>query len=323
MITPNCFIDSQLPTNRNPFPISRQSIADWALNFRDSCRRQVTDWSATEKNAVLIAQWLHWLQLFFSRKAVTYRSQYMCDWGLNKSAHNIHVSFTLDISTDPCATHKFVWIYLNTTRQPGTSQFTFLWPQWPCSHDCYKIGSLAPSPAQHCLQPRKVPTILPSWRNNLLLALLCARDVETNPGPRQADIFPCRDCQDHVSWTQQAICCDGCNIWFHRSCQSMSQSHYHVIGNTDTQWKCCRCNLQLSNTFHSHELHNINVNVDSKLAGTSHPHRAAPRSRDSGRSRMSSQESKSYRWSSALYCSTHHRVPCQQQTISLHNVPLS
>ena len=27
MITPNCFIDSQLPTNRNPFPISRQSIA--------------------------------------------------------------------------------------------------------------------------------------------------------------------------------------------------------------------------------------------------------------------------------------------------------
>ena len=31
------------------------------------------------KNAVLITQWLHWLQLFFSRKAVADRLQYMCD----------------------------------------------------------------------------------------------------------------------------------------------------------------------------------------------------------------------------------------------------
>ena len=31
----------------------------------------------------LIAQWLHWLQLFFSRKAVADRLQYMCDWGLS------------------------------------------------------------------------------------------------------------------------------------------------------------------------------------------------------------------------------------------------
>ena len=31
----------------------------------------------------LIAQWLHWLQLFFSRKAVADRLQYMCDRGLS------------------------------------------------------------------------------------------------------------------------------------------------------------------------------------------------------------------------------------------------
>ena len=30
----------------------------------------------------LVAQWLHWLQLFFSRKAVADRLQYMCDRGL-------------------------------------------------------------------------------------------------------------------------------------------------------------------------------------------------------------------------------------------------
>ena len=36
----------------------------------------------------LIAQWLHWLQLFFSRKAATAavadRLQYMCDWGFSQ-----------------------------------------------------------------------------------------------------------------------------------------------------------------------------------------------------------------------------------------------
>ena len=31
----------------------------------------------------LIAQWLHWLQLFFSRKAVADRLQYMCDRGVS------------------------------------------------------------------------------------------------------------------------------------------------------------------------------------------------------------------------------------------------
>ena len=33
----------------------------------------------------LIAQWLHWLQLFFSRKAVADRLQYMCDRGFKLS----------------------------------------------------------------------------------------------------------------------------------------------------------------------------------------------------------------------------------------------
>ena len=32
----------------------------------------------------LIAQWLHWLQLFFSRKAVADRLQYMCDRGFTQ-----------------------------------------------------------------------------------------------------------------------------------------------------------------------------------------------------------------------------------------------
>ena len=101
---------------------------------------------------------------------------------------------------------------------------------------------------------------------------------------------------------------------FHRSCQSMSESHYHVIGNTDTQWKCCRCNSQLSDAFHSYELYDTKVNVDSKLGGTSHPHGTAPRLRDSQRSRMSSQESIS---SPLIFCPTSHSTP--QSPVSAAN----
>ena len=149
-----------------------------------------------------------------------------------------------------------------------------------------RLGHLRQVPPSIAFNPRKVATIFPSWKNILLLALLCAGDVETNPSPRQADIFTCGYCQDHVSWLQRAICCDGCNIWFHCSCQSMSESHYYVTGNTDAQWKCYRRNSPLSNTFHSYELCDTNVNVDPKLAGTSHQHRMAPRSHDSQRSRI-------------------------------------
>ena len=67
--TTNCLFDShapthrrpvanQLPTNRNVFPISWQSIAHLSptdrrlvADFKDSCRRPVADWSATEKRS--------------------------------------------------------------------------------------------------------------------------------------------------------------------------------------------------------------------------------------------------------------------------------
>ena len=42
----------------------------------------------------LIAQWLHWLQLFFSRKAVADRLQYMCDRGFNRSKKGFWLSPT-------------------------------------------------------------------------------------------------------------------------------------------------------------------------------------------------------------------------------------
>ena len=93
-------VANQLPTNPNPFPISWQSIADLSPTGRRFLGIVVADQSRialqpknadflqsktnaqdTVANQFLIAQWLHWLQLFFSRKAVADRLQYMCDRG--------------------------------------------------------------------------------------------------------------------------------------------------------------------------------------------------------------------------------------------------
>ena len=66
----------------NLYPINRPQVTDRSPIFSDSCRRLVADFDLQLKNAVLIAQWLHWSQLYFSRKAVADRLQYMCDRGL-------------------------------------------------------------------------------------------------------------------------------------------------------------------------------------------------------------------------------------------------
>ena len=56
-----------------------------------------------------------------------------------------------------------------------------------------------------------------------------------------------------------AMCCDCCQIWFHRTCHSMTESHYNNLG--DHSWKCCRCRTRLTDTFRSYEL------SDSDLRG--------------------------------------------------------
>ena len=101
--------------------------------------------------------------------------------------------------------------------------------------------------------PRSATAVLPTRRNIMFLLLLRAGDVEVHPGPGNAEVFPCGICELAVNWSHQAICCDGCDIWFHRSCKSMTESHYNLLGGST--WECCRCHSHLSNTFHSYELH--------------------------------------------------------------------
>ena len=68
-------------------------------------------------------------------------------------------------------------------------------------------------------------------RQPLLLCLLLSGDVHPYPGPaRDLCVFPCGLCEDKCRWSCEAVCCDQCSIWFHRSCISMSQSDYGNLG---------------------------------------------------------------------------------------------
>ena len=89
----------------------------------------------------------------------------------------------------------------------------------------------------------------------LILLLLCG-DVECNPGPATNSIFPCGFCELPVGWQDMALCCDCCDIWFHRSCLSLSESRYNALGQCDESWKCYRCHtvMSMSSIFHSYEI---------------------------------------------------------------------
>ena len=107
--------------------------------------------------------------------------------------------------------------------------------------------------------------------------LLLSGDIALNPGPRPADIFPCGHCALPCNWSEQAVMCDACEVWFHTSCHSMSDSVYHCLGSEDS-WQCYRCHSILWDTFHSWE-----------LSEPDHIHRSA--SSDDSRQRIGSSTS--------------------------------
>ncbi len=77
----------------------------------------------------------------------------------------------------------------------------------------------------------------------LLLGASC--DVELNPGPdssnTQDSIYPCGICQMPVTWEQNSICCDTCQLWNHKVCLSMSTTMFTHLANSDTSWICPSC----------------------------------------------------------------------------------
>ncbi|KAL8612698.1 hypothetical protein ACOMHN_025349 [Nucella lapillus] len=107
---------------------------------------------------------------------------------------------------------------------------------------------------QRCLSLSPLTT--QHTRSLCILTLLLAGDVETNPGPNAPPTCPCGFCELAVSNlpTTEAVCCDECSIWYHRSCLKMCSKDYSVLQRSNVQWLCCRCESMNVSSFTFYDL---------------------------------------------------------------------
>ena len=82
-------------------------------------------------------------------------------------------------------------------------------------------NSLCPCDSLKCtaslplsLLRRSVSRATTKWNFSFIVLLLC-RDIELNPGPAPRYVFLCGYCQLPVNWSDLAVCCDECGIWYH------------------------------------------------------------------------------------------------------------
>ena len=95
----------------------------------------------------------------------------------------------------------------------------------------------------------------PSKSNSLwIIMLLLSGDVEVNPGPETK--WPCGICQYPVTWSQEGVACDSCELWHHKSCISLCSDDFQLLERSNVAWKCCKCDSINCDTFtfHSFEL---------------------------------------------------------------------
>jgi hypothetical protein len=92
----------------------------------------------------------------------------------------------------------------------------------------------------------------------LLILLLLGGDKELNPGPKS--IYPCGICERNVNDSQRAFCCDGCDIWYHKTCISMCTQDFEYLENRSISYICYKCNVPnyISNLHHNYEIDTIN-----------------------------------------------------------------
>ena len=115
----------------------------------------------------------------------------------------------------------------NLTISP--SLFTILTSHSLCANTGYLTNS-------HRLYKHEVPQ---HHSARTMMVLLMSGDVESNPGPHPS-MYPCSICELGVNWSRLAVCCDNCDIWYHKSCISMNSQEYDRIETTD--WNCFACN---------------------------------------------------------------------------------
>ena len=121
---------------------------------------------------------------------------------------------------------------------------------------CVNVGVMGNMTAPKWLPSLRTTRSVTTW---LMLLLLCG-DIHPNPGPpMNQSIYPCGFCDLQVSCSHRAVCCDKCDIWYHKSCVSILSREYEEI--EDVLWNCIKCKLQnvASFTYHSYDvtMHNI------------------------------------------------------------------
>ena len=116
---------------------------------------------------------------------------------------------------------------------------------------------------------KRVPRVVKKSRFIIIyLMLLLSGNVELNPGPGLASIFPCGFCQLNVGWECSGVACDGCEVWFHRSCADITKSAYRKLSDVDVSWRCYRCcHLNQSNS----RLFSYEIDLSNRFSILSEP----------------------------------------------------
>ena len=93
-------------------------------------------------------------------------------------------------------------------------------------------------------------------QKHIILLLLLAGDIESNPGPTKSNKDKCTICNKRCTMKQRAIQCDTCDNWYHASCLHMNTPIYIALGNKDASWHCLQCGLPQfsSGLFESYDL---------------------------------------------------------------------
>src|SRR5260221_1376403 len=79
-------------------------------------------------------------------------------------------------------------------------------------------------------------------------------DAKLSGGNKQKEKFnkldpesdKCRDCQTKVTKEDNALFCEICRVWYHITCQNVSEEIYEILKNT-LHWYCKGCDKGASN----------------------------------------------------------------------------
>ena len=101
---------------------------------------------------------------------------------------------------------------------------------------------------------QRLKSKFPTTTSLFLMILTC---IETNPGPTKktrSPKFPCGICHKACTWTQPAVQCDGCDVWYHTRCMTMNSQIYAALKNIS--WYCFSCGLPNFNSSLFQSEHN-------------------------------------------------------------------